>query len=332
MPRFENTYYLIGLAVIPFMVLLFLFLLGWKKRTIGRIGDPRLVRELVKSYSPLRFTIKFLLFVLAFGAIVLGAANYQRPGATENVNRQGVDVMLVVDVSKSMLAEDIKPSRLERAKQLLTRLLERLPNDRIGIVLFAGRAYLQMPLTVDFGAARMYIRDAGPDVVPTQGTVIADALRMANGSFNSKERKYKSIVLVSDGEDHDPDALKVAKELAGEGVMINTVGIGSPDGAPIIDPVSKELKKDASGQTIITRLNEKALQELSDATNGIYLRLDNMEDALITLSQQLNGIEKKSLTDSEFIDYRSYFQYFLGAALLLLLVEFFIPERKSVSA
>jgi Ca-activated chloride channel family protein len=185
-----------------------------------------------------------------------------------------------------------------------------------------------MPLTVDLGAAKMYIRDAGPDVVPTQGTVIADALRMANTSFNSKERKYKSIVLVSDGEDHDPDALKVAKELASDGVMINTVGIGSPDGSPIIDPATKELKKDANGQTVISRLNEAELQQLADATNGIYLRLDNMEDALITLAQQLNGIEKKSLTDSEFIDYRSYFQLFLAIALLLLLVEFIIPERK----
>jgi Ca-activated chloride channel homolog len=326
--RFENTYYLIGLAAIPFMVMLFIFILQWKKRTTAKIGDPRLVKQLVKNYSPLRFTIKFVIIVLSFGAIILGAANFQRPGFTENVNRQGVDVMLVLDVSKSMLAEDIKPSRLERAKQLLTRLLERLPNDRIGIVLFAGRAYLQMPLTVDLGAAKMYIRDASPDVVPTQGTVIADALRMANTSFNSKERKYKSIVLVSDGEDHDPDALKVAKELANDGVMINTVGIGSPDGAPIIDPVTKELKKDANGQTVISRLNEAELQQLSDATNGIYLRLDNMEDALITLSQQLNGIEKKSLTDSEFIDYRSYFQLFLAIALLLLLVECIIPERK----
>jgi Ca-activated chloride channel family protein len=259
---------------------------------------------------------------------VIGAANYQEPGSMQNMNRQGVDVMLVLDVSKSMLAEDIKPSRLERAKQLLIRLLDKVQNDRIGIVLFAGRAYLQMPLTTDHSAAKMYILDAGPEVVPTQGTVIADALRMANTSFNSKERKYKSIVLISDGEDHDPDALKVAKDLANDGVMINTVGIGSPEGAPIIDPATKELKKDETGQTVISKLNEAELQQLSDATNGIYLRLDNMEDALITLSQRLDSIEKRSLTDSEFIDYKSYFQLFLAVALLLLLAEFFLPERK----
>jgi Ca-activated chloride channel homolog len=330
--RFENNLYLWGLAAIPFMVMLFIFILQWKKRTAIKIGDPRLVNQLTKNYSPLKFTIKFIVIVIAFAGIILGAANYQRPGSLQNATRQGVDVMLVLDVSKSMLAEDIKPSRLERAKQLLTRLFDKLPNDRLGIVLFAGRSYLQMPLTIDHSAAKMYIHDASPDAVPTQGTVIADALRMANTSFNSKEKKYKSIVLISDGEDHDPDALKVAKELASDGVMINTVGIGSPDGSPIIDPVTKELKKDENGQTVISKLNEAELQQLSDASNGIYIRLDNMEDALITLSQQLDSIEKKSLNDSEFIDYTSYFQWFLAAALILLFIEFILPERKLKTA
>jgi Ca-activated chloride channel family protein len=330
--RFENTIYLWALAAIPFMVLLFIFLLQWKKRTTKKIGDARLVNQLVKNYSPFKFALKFCLFVIAFAAVVLGAANYQQPGAVQNLSRKGVDVVLVLDVSKSMLAQDIKPSRLDRAKQLLSRLLDKLQNDRLGIVLFAGRSYLQMPLTTDHSAAKMYIQNAGPDVVPTQGTVIADALRMANASFNSKERKYKSVVLLSDGEDHDPEALQVAKELAHDGVMINTVGIGSPDGAPIIDPITKELKKDANGQTVISKLNETELQQLSDASNGLYLRLDNIDDALITLSQQLDSIEKKSLTDSEFIDYKSYFQFFLAIALFLLLLEFILPERKLIPA
>jgi Ca-activated chloride channel family protein len=189
-----------------------------------------------------------------------------------------------------------------------------------------------MPLTTDHGMARIYIQNASPDVVPTQGTVIGEALKMANSSFNSKERKYKSIVLISDGEDHDPEALKTAKELAQNGVMINTVGIGSPDGSPIVDPVTNELKKDEQGQTVISKLNEAELQQLADATNGKYLRLDNMDDALITLTQHLESIEKKSLNDTAFVDYKSYFQWLLGAALLLLLVEFFIPERRRVTA
>lgn len=236
--------------------------------------------------------------------------------------------MLVLDVSRSMLARDIKPTRLERAKQFLLRLVDQLPNDRIGLVLFAGRAYLQMPLTTDHGAARMYIQEASPDVVPTQGTVIGDALTMANSAFNAKERKYKSIVLVSDGEDHDPEAPRIAKQLAQDGVLINTVGIGSPEGSAIEDPATGELKKDEEGHTVMSKLNEAELQQLATETNGTYVRLDNVEDALITMTQQLDTAEKKAMSDNEFIDYKSYFQWFLGAAMLLLLCELLLAERR----
>jgi tetratricopeptide (TPR) repeat protein len=328
MLKWQNIEYLFGLASLPLLVLLFYTLISWKKRTKARMGDPALVGQLVKNFSPLRFGIKATLALLALAAVVMGAANFQRPGAMQNVKRQGVDIMMVLDVSKSMLARDIKPSRLEKAKQLLMRLNDKLENDRIGLILFAGRAYLQMPLTTDHGAARMYIQDASPDVVPTQGTVIGEALKMANTSFNSKERKYKAILLVSDGEDHDPEALAVAKTLANNGAMINTVGIGSPEGSPIVDPTTGELKKDEQGNTVISKLNEAELQQLADATHGHYIRLDNVDDALITESQQLEGVEKKALSDAEFIDYKSYFQWFLGIGLVLLVVEYFLSERR----
>jgi len=325
--RIEHINFLIGLAGLPILLFLLWLFLNWKKKTRTRIGDPALVGQLTGSFSPLRFMIKVGLALVAFAILVLGAANFQIPGAMENVKRKGVDVMLVLDVSKSMLARDIKPSRLEKAKQLLLRLTDKLDNDRIGLILFAGRAYMQMPLTTDHGAAKMYIQQASPDDVPTQGTVIGEALRMANAAFNSKERKYKSILLVSDGEDHDPEAQDVAKKLAQNGVMINTVGIGSPEGSPIVDPATGDLKKDAQGQTVLSKLNEPELQNLSNLTNGQYLRLDNVDDALITMTQQLEGAEKKSMSDSEFIDYKSYFQWFMAAALLLLLGEFFLAER-----
>lgn len=330
--RIQHTEYLFGLMAIPLLGAVFYLLIQWKKQAAARMGDPVLVEQLVKNFSPLRFLIKFILSLLALAAILLGAGNLQKPGAMENVRRQGVDVMMVLDVSKSMLARDSKPNRLEKAKQLLTRLTDNLENDRLGMVLFAGRAYMQMPLTTDHGAAKMYIQNASPDVVPTQGTVIAEALRMANASFNAKERKYKAVVLVSDGEDHDPDALKMAKTLAQDGVMINTVGIGSPEGSPIEDPATGELKKDDQGNTVISKLNEQELQQLADASHGQYIRLDNMDDALITLTQQLGSIEKKSLSDAEYVDYESYFQWFLAAAFLLLLVEFFLPERKRAAS
>ncbi|GGB08899.1 VWA domain-containing protein [Puia dinghuensis] len=328
MYRFQHSDYLIGLGALPLLLAALFFLLQWKKKTATRMGDPALIRQLIRNFSPFRFLVKVLLVFLAFLIIILGAANPQMPGAMQNIQRKGVDVMFVLDVSKSMLATDIKPSRLDKAKQLLLLLSEKLENDRLGLILFAGRAYLQMPLTTDHGAARMYIQDASPDAVPTQGTVIADALHMANTAFNSKERKYKSIVLVSDGEDHDPDALKVAKELAQNGVMINTIGIGSPDGSTIIDPATGETKKDEQGNTVISKLNEAELQQLSDATNGEYIRLDNVDDALITMTERIDSAEKKSMSDAEFIDYISYFQWFLGAAFVLLVMEFFLSERR----
>jgi Ca-activated chloride channel family protein len=164
--------------------------------------------------------------------------------------------------------------------------------------------------------------------VPTQGTVIAEALRMSNSAFNSKERKFKSIVLITDGEDHDPEAIPLAQQLSGDGVMINTVGIGSPEGAPIVDPVSNEYKKDQNGNTVITKLNEGEMQQLAAATKGVYIRLADADEAVDKIIQQLGTIEKTSLDDNAFKDYNNYFQWFLAAALLLLIVEFFFPERK----
>ena len=327
--RVEHIEYLIGLATVPLLVVTLSFLLSWKKRTAGKIGDAALVQQLIRNFSSWRFLVKSGLALLAFVVIILGAGNPQKPGSMQNVKRKGVDVMLVLDVSKSMLARDIKPSRLERAKQLLLRLVDKLDNDRIGLVLFAGRPYMQMPLTTDHGAARMYIQQASPDAVPTQGTVIAEALQMANMAFNTKERKYKSILLISDGEDHDPDALKEARKLAQDGVMINTVGIGTPDGSPIVDPATGDLKKDDQGNIVMSKLNEAELQQLSTVSNGQYIRLDNVDDAAITMTQQLEAAEKKSMTDAELIDYKSYFQWFLGVALVLLLLEFFLSERRT---
>ena len=330
--RIEHTEYLVGLAGLPILLALLWLLLQWKKKTTARMGDPALISLLIESFSSVRFLVKAVLVLLAFIIIVLGAANLQKPGSMENVQRKGVDVMLVLDVSKSMLARDIKPSRLEKAKQFLLRLTDQLENDRIGLILFAGRAYLQMPLTSDHGAARMYIENASPDAVPTQGTVFGEALSMAKMAFNSKEKKYKSIVLVSDGEDHDPEAAKVAIELAANGVLINTVGIGSPDGSPIEDPTTGELKKDAEGHTVISKLNEAELQSVATATNGQYIRLDNVDDALITMTEQLDNAEKKAMTDAEFIDYKNYFQWFLAAAFILLLTEVFLSERRRKKA
>lgn len=328
MYRFQHIEFLAGLVLLPLLLVLFFGLLRWKKNRLRKIGDPVLAKSLIKSYSPALFLLKFVVFAVALGSLVLAAANLQKPGKMDNVSRKGVDVMIALDVSKSMLAEDLKPNRLERAKQLVTRLLDRMDNDRIGLVLFAGRAYIQMPLTIDHGAAKMYITNARPDAVPSQGTVIGEALRVSNSAFNSKERKYKSIILISDGEDHDPQAIELSKSLAQNGVMINTVGIGLPEGVPLIDRETNQVKKDAQGNAIITKLNEVELQQLAEQTRGVYLRLDDANQAVDKLKAQLDSIEQKDLGDSAFIDYKSYFQWFLAASLLLLLLEMIIPETK----
>jgi Ca-activated chloride channel homolog len=326
--RFQHIEYLIGLAVLPLLAALFYLVLKWKKDTRRKIGDEKLVNQLISNYSSKNFLIKFILGTLALALIIAGVANPQRPGSMENVQRKGVDLVIAMDVSKSMLAEDIKPNRLERARQVVYKLMDRLPNDRIGLVLFAGRAYMQMPLSTDHGVARMYIQQAGPDVVPTQGTIISDALRMSNTAFNSKERKFKSIVLITDGEDHDPNAVQLAQQLVGEGVMINTIGIGSPTGGPIVDPITREYKKDEHGNTVISRLNESVLQQLASVSKGVYVRLDDVDAAVKQIVDQLGTIEQTALEDSAFRDYRNYFQWLLAAALAFLVIEFFFPERK----
>lgn len=332
MIRFEHTIFLFGLLLLPFLVFLFIYLLQWKRNTSKKIGDPKLVKDLVKNYSPWRFNTKVVLVLLAFGICVVAAANLQKQADQEGINRKGVDVMIALDVSRSMLANDLAPNRLERARQLVIKLMEKLPNDRIGIVLFAGRAYMQMPLTTDHSAARMYIQQASPDMVPAQGTAIGDALQMANTAFNSKERKFKSIVLISDGEDHDENAVQVTQQLAQSGVMVNAVGIGSIDGTVLIDPETGTSKKDLQGNAVITKLNETLLQQMAQNSNGAYVKLENTDAAVQQILERLSTIEQKSLQDSAYIDYKSFFQWFIGAAILFLIIELLIPERKKVFA
>jgi len=330
--RFQHIEYLLPLAAIPLLVLLYFFVLLWKKRTIKKIGDERLVKEMIRNYSPQRFALKFIIVVVAFAATVLAFANPRSKTGTEKVNRNGIDVMIALDVSKSMLAQDIKPTRLDRAKQLLSKLIDKLSNDRIGIVVFAGRAYQQMPLTGDHGAAKMYLSAASPDVVPTQGTVIADALNMCDGAFNGKEKKYKSVILISDGEDHDEGAIKAAEKMAGEGIVVNTVGIGSPTGSMIIDETTNEPKKDNNGNTVITKLNEQELRDIAAKGNGIYQLFTNTDEVVATLDARLSTMDQRTVTEDSLVNYKSYFQWLAGLALVLLVIELILSERNKPSA
>jgi Ca-activated chloride channel family protein len=203
--------------------------------------------------------------------------------------------MIALDVSKSMLAQDVKPNRLERAKQALGKLIDKLSNDRVGIVVFAGRAYLQMPLTGDHGAAKMYLGSASTDIVPTQGTVISDALKMCYASFNTKEKKYKAVILISDGEDHDEGAFKIAQQMTEDGIVINTVGIGSPQGSTIIDELTNQEKKDVNGNTVITKLNEDELKSIAEKGNGSYQLFTNADELVSKLDAQLASMDQRTV-------------------------------------
>ena len=330
--QYQHPELIMGLMALPFVGLLFWYVLKWKSTVTAKIGDERLVKELTRDHSPLRYILKFGFGMLALAAVIIAMVNPMRAGRMDKVERKGVDVMIALDVSNSMLAEDIKPNRLEKAKQLVNRLIAQLPDDRIGLVLFAGRAYMQMPLTTDHAAAEMYVQNAQPGVVPSQGTMISDALKLSTSAFNTKERKYKSIVLITDGEDHDPESLEFAKQLTANGVMVNTVGIGSATGTPIPDPSTGQFKKDAEGNTVLSKLNEGELKQLAGTTNGIYINADDVNEAVAAIMRQLSSIQEKRVEDAAFKDYIHYFPWFISAAILLLFVEFMLPERKKRAA
>ncbi|HET6993732.1 MAG TPA: VWA domain-containing protein [Chitinophagaceae bacterium] len=330
--RFQHIEFVWGLALVPACIVLFILLLRWKKNVVRKMGDKKLVGVLTNNFSPRLFYLKFILLLLALVAGVITIMNLRRPADSDSLSRKGIDVVIAMDVSKSMLARDLQPSRLERAKQFVTRLMNEMPNDRIALVFFAGKAYMQMPLTTDHSAAQLFISAAGPDAVPQQGTVISEALKMSAKAFNNTDRRFKAVVLLSDGEDHDPEADKTSRDLAEEGMMINTVGIGSPEGANIIDPATGENKKDELGNTVITKLNEDELRLIADNTNGVYVRLQSSDDAVAAIKKNLSQIETRALGDVSLMNFKTYYWWFAGAMLIFLLVEFFIPERKKALA
>lgn len=293
-----------------------------------RAGDEKLLRILTRNHSARLSVLKFILAGLAFAAGIIAALNPVQPGAGDSVQRKGIDIAIALDVSKSMLATDLAPNRLERAKQFVNKLMDELPDDRLALVLFAGKAYMQMPLTTDHGAARLFVSSAGPDAVPQQGTVISDALQISSRVFNSAEKRFKTIILISDGEDHDENALRTAGELSDEGVMINVVGVGSAEGSVIPDPVTGVNKVDASGNTVISKLNEGTLRSVAEKTNGVYISLQGSNEAVSLVKNQLSQIERKSFGDMSLMNFKTFYMWLAAAMFVLLGAEIFIPERK----
>jgi Ca-activated chloride channel family protein len=318
------------LALVPVLAFLYFLYLQWRKKAARQLGEPMLVAELTRNHSPKKALLKFGLFTIAFAIGCFTLANPRMPDDASAEVRKGIDVVIALDVSNSMLATDVPPTRLKKAQDLLTSLINKMPNDRIGLVVFAGSAYTQMPLSTDHEAAKLFVSTANPGMVPEQGTAIADALLQSNAAFEEGSQRFKTIILVTDGETHDEDALPTVQGLAKKGVMVNTVGLGSPEGSVIIDTETGQPKTDENGQPVVSRLNEELLQGLAQTTNGAYVRLTEIPSAVSTLQDQYKDVEKKALVDTSALNYESYYWWFLLPVFLLLVTELFLPDRKKV--
>lgn len=330
MLSFENPTYLWWLLAIIPLIFLFYALIKWKKGVARSLGDKKLVKRLIRSYSDRKFKIKFYFVFVALLLGILAIASLRSPSGRGEEKSAGIDIIVALDISKSMLSQDIKPTRLDRAKQLIRNLTANLQNNRVGLVVFAGQAILQMPLTDDVGAINMYLPNINTDMIPIQGTAIGTALETADDALNALDKKHKAIILITDGETHDKKTDAAIKKLYADGVTVMTVGIGTPGGAPIFDPVTNADKKDKDGNIVISKLNEEVLKEIAEKTQGTYVLLNNDRNAIQKITGQINNMEKKLIVTGKVgsRNFYYYFPYFIGAAILLLIIELFIPERK----
>lgn len=326
--NFEYILMLALLVLVPVMIV-FYYLYVRKKRNSARLmGDPELVQELIGNYSPGKNRFKFFLLTTALALLIVSLANLRTPSGKQQINRSGLDVVVALDVSRSMLAADLQPNRLDRAKLFLSRTFDKLSNHRIGLVIFAGKAYVQMPVSSDINAAKMYLNTASSEAIPTQGTVIADALRMSDALFNPDEKKYKSIILVTDGEDHDEEAEKVARDISKNGVVINTVGIGSIEGTAIRNSATGDYMVDGEGKMVVTKLNEKLLQDIAKAGQGFYQQYTGTDEVVSKLSAFMSSMDQRPIRDDSMMNWQSLFQILSGLALLLLIADLFVSEIK----
>ncbi len=332
MIRFAHSEYLYALALLPLVAALFFAALRLRRRALERFGEPGILVRLMPESGRYKRQIKFSLVACALLFLILGIANPQIGTKLEEVKREGVDIMIALDVSASMKAQDIRPDRLESAKQEISRLIDKLQNDRIGLILFAGESYLQLPLTTDYSAAHLILGTVDVDAVPVPGTAIGSAVTLAMKSFAAGEKKHKVVVIITDGENHEDDAVSAAKQARDEGVIIHTIGMGSPEGAPIPvmqNNVQVDFKKDASGSVVLTKLDEPALQQIAESGGGRYIRATNRQDELDVLLKDIQAMEKKEFGAKVFTEYEDRFQYALALAFALLVAELFIGERRT---
>ncbi len=329
--RFAHTEYLWGLFIIPLLILFFIWARIARKRALKRFGNLQTIAELMPFTSSSRPAFKFFLLMLALAFFIVGAARPQFGSKLKKVQREGIELIIALDVSNSMLAEDIQPNRLERAKRAISRMVDRMKDDKIGLIVFAGEAYTQLPITSDYNSAKLFLEAVNTQVVPRQGTAIGAAINMAIRSFTPNGDANKAIVIITDGENHEDDPVAAAQEASKNGIFVHTIGMGLPQGSPI--PVLRngqtDYLRDNEGNVVVTKLDETTLEEIAAAGNGIYVRANNAQVGLNALFDEIAKMEKEEMETLVYSEYDDQFQYFFAIGLFLLLFEFVILERKN---
>lgn len=327
--RFAHPDFLYLLFLVPVLLGFFVYARIVKSKAIKRYGNPLLLAELMPDVSTKRQHLKFWLLLAAITMVIFVIAGPQFGSKLETVKRQGVEIMVCLDVSNSMLAEDMSPNRLEKAKQMLSRLTDGFTNDKVGLIVFAGDAFTQLPITSDYISAKMFLSSINPSMISTQGTAIGAAINLAARSFTPDENTEKAIVLITDGENHEDDAIGAAKAVSDKGIHVNIVGMGDPKGSPIPIEGSNNYLKDKDGNVVITKLNEQMAQEIAAAGNGLYVRADNTNSALKALQKEIEKMNKSELDSKVYSEYDEQFQVFAWIALFLLIADFFTLDRKN---
>ena len=325
--RFANPHLLWLLVAVPVMIVAFAVLLQLRKRNLRRFGNIATVKSLLRDVSSWRVHAKFILFALAYTALVFAAARPQFGAKLREEKSEGVEMMFVVDVSNSMLAEDFTPNRLDRTRYAIDKLFSQMQQDRVGVVVFAGEAKVQLPITTDYRMARSFAKRLSPLLVEVQGTDISDAIDLASLSFSQREGASRVMILITDGEAHDADAVQAAERAAERGIRIFTIGIGSPKGAPI--QIGGEFIKDEKGEMVVSRLNEELLQTIAEKGNGGYIRASNAEFGLSEIVDEIEKMEKSELSTLRFDEYNEQFYWILWVVLGLLLLEGLLLDRRN---
>ena len=332
MYQLEEKIWFWFLLVIPVIIVFFLLLQLWKRYVQNKFISKKLLKKLSPNRSLFKAVLKLIILCLAFICLIIALVNPKIGTKLETIKREGVDIVFAIDVSKSMLAEDIAPNRLEKSKQLVTQIINNLASDRIGIIAYAGKAFPQLPITTDYASAKMFLQSMNTDMLSSQGTAIDEAIQLARTYYDDEEQTNRVLIIISDGEDHNDLATNIAEEASEEGIRIFTIGVGDIKGGPI--PIKRNgivlnYKKDNKGETVITRLNEETLKNIAAEANGEYINGVRTTEVVEEIREILNKMDKKEFEAKQFAEYKDQFQWFLGLGLFFLFIDIFLLERKT---